>query len=176
MRLNKFLSAAILTMVAVQVYAEETSKPAVSHEQAEMLKSRDPVLARNKRVVYDLWRVTIAAGQVNLAPRYVATDFVDHNPNVPPGLKGYMQILSAVLKPIAIPASIKGLKEVVAEKDLVVLIFENEWSEAATRSPMHDEPNSFEMFRVKNGKVTEHWDSMPRVPKKAADTPATIPR
>lgn len=50
-----------------------------------MLASTDARLATNKRLVHDFWREVFEAGHMELADKYVAEGYVQHNPDVPTG-------------------------------------------------------------------------------------------
>ena len=45
-----------------------------------MLKSDDPQLAANKRLVYDMWRTLVDARDVEAAKKYLDKDYIQHNP------------------------------------------------------------------------------------------------
>ena len=126
--------------------------------QAQLLASRDPRLAANKRLVYDFWREVFEAGHMDLANKYMAESYVQHNPNVPTGRAAFVAFFSKFSKPKPIAPTIKApLVSIVAEGDLVVLSF------VADRKDPRDPAKKytttwFDMFRVENGKIAEHWD------------------
>ena len=129
--------------------------------QQAMLKSGDPKLAANKKLVYDFWREVLEAGHFELADKYMAENYIQHNPNADTGRQGFIDFFTKMgRKPIAIEPQIKrGLVDIAAEGDLVVLSFVYE-------QPNPNEPGKkkytttwFDMFRIENGKIAEHWDS-----------------
>jgi len=126
--------------------------------QAQMLLSRDAHLAANKRLVYDFWREVFEAGHMDLANKYMAESYIQHNPNVPTGRAAFVAFFSKFSKPKPIQPTIKApLVSIVAEGDLVVLSF------VADRKDPKDATKKytttwFDMFRVEKGKIAEHWD------------------
>jgi predicted SnoaL-like aldol condensation-catalyzing enzyme len=141
------LPAAALAQVAV------TPAP----DQLVLLKSKDPKLAANKRLVFDMWREVLEAGHADLAPKYMAETYIQHNPLVPTGRAAFIGFVSSrPARPIS-PTIKQPLVDIVAEGDRVVLSFVREL-------PDPKDPNVkytstwFDMFRIENGKIAEHWD------------------
>jgi predicted SnoaL-like aldol condensation-catalyzing enzyme len=127
-------------------------------DQARMLASADPQLAANKRLVYDFWREVFEGGHMELVDKYLAESYIQHNPNVPTGRAGFVEVFSRFRKPVPIEAQIKApVVAIVAEGDLVVLSFarENVDPKDATRKYS---TTWFDMFRLDGGKIAEHWD------------------
>lgn len=118
--------------------------------QRPLLDSRDPQLARNKRAAFDNWRIVIEAGRLDLADRYMDEDYIQHNPVIPSGRQALVDFLKPILKPRSIADGIEGLKFLIAERDIVVLVL--------TRMQDGRDMVLFDVFRVKDGKVAEHWD------------------
>jgi hypothetical protein len=53
--------------------------------QAALLASPDPVLASNKKLVYDMYREVLLGGRADLVDRYFTVEYLQHNPNVASG-------------------------------------------------------------------------------------------
>lgn len=125
-----------------------------------MLVSPDPKLAANKRLVYDFWREVLEAGHVSEVDKYVVESYVQHNPNVPDGrgaLVGF--VLRRIPAPKPVVAQVKApLVSIVAERDTVVLCFVREYADPKDTSRKYT-TTWFDMFRIENGKIVEHWDS-----------------
>jgi predicted SnoaL-like aldol condensation-catalyzing enzyme len=139
------------------VYAALPVMPA--KDQAALLKSSDPKLAANKKLVYDFWRTILIGRRLDQAEKFMKDDYMQHNPNADTGIKGFREFFSRIKGPQPpIPATIPGLVAMQAEGDYVTLSFVREY----------DDPNKagakytttwFDMFRVEGGKIAEHWDS-----------------
>ena len=144
------------------VTASAQVPPTAAPDQAALLQSKDPKLAANKKLVFDMWRAIIQGAHTELAPKYFTESYIQHNPNVATGrdaLVAYMKSTRPVreIQPtIAFPVI-----SIMAEGDLVMI---------ATVS-ISDDPEKpgekytgthFDMFRIENGKIAEHWDSVPK--------------
>jgi predicted SnoaL-like aldol condensation-catalyzing enzyme len=116
----------------------------------------DEALTRNKALVRDFYTTVLIGRQVDAAPRFLSIDYIQHNPNVPTGLKGFMDTFRARFAQ-QLPADYKReLLNVVAEDDLVVIYVRQTWT---SREGKHNKALGFDMFRVQDGKIAEHWDA-----------------
>ncbi|MBV1775052.1 nuclear transport factor 2 family protein [Burkholderiaceae bacterium DAT-1] len=158
MKLLTPIAAALLCLSTLSdVHAQMPVKPAAS--QAAWLASDNAQLAKNKRLVFDFWREVLEAGHLELADKYLTESYIQHNPNVPTGRKGFVQFFSAFAKPKAIQAEIQQpVVSITAEGDLVVLSFVSTMPDP--KDPKQTYTTTwFDMFRIENGKIAEHWDS-----------------
>ena len=117
----------------------------------------EALTARNKAVVRSFYTDVFLARNVDAAPRYLAPGYIQHNPHVPTGLKGFMD---AFRKGFAMkyPADYKReIVRIVGENDIVVLYDHQSWTSSKDRQ-RHD-AYGFEMFRVANDMIQEHWDA-----------------
>lgn len=128
-------------------------------DHAKLLASADPRLAANKRLVYDFWREVFEAGHMELAERYMAESYMQHNPMVPTGRAAFVNLFSKIVQPKPIQDRVKApLVAIMAEGDLVVLSFVQE--HADPKDPAQKYTTTwFDMFRIENGKIAEHWDA-----------------
>lgn len=126
--------------------------------QKTLLKSSDPKLAANKKLVYDCWRELLEAGHLELASKYLTEDYMQHNPSVPTGRKGFVDFFSKFAKPQTVVDTIKAnVVSIVAESDLVVISFSSKLPDPLDSTKTYT-TTWFDMFRIKNGKLVEHWD------------------
>jgi predicted SnoaL-like aldol condensation-catalyzing enzyme len=129
-----------------------------------LLKSSNPKLAKNKKIVYDMWRAILEAGHLELADKYLTDSYIQHNPNVPTGKKGFVDFFSQFAKPQPIAETIKGpLVAIIAEGDYVTLIFVRELPDPNDPTKKYT-TTWFDMFRIETDasgrvKIAEHWDS-----------------
>lgn len=127
-------------------------------DQQGMLKAQTPALEANKKLVYDFWREVLEGGHVELAEKYLTPGYIQHNPNVPTGRDGFVKFFSKLGKPHEIAPMIKQpLINIVAEGDYVVLSFVSQHPEPEDKSKTYN-TTWFDMFRIENGKIAEHWD------------------
>jgi len=157
--MNTFSRSIVLALALCSplLHAQEPVHANPNHEQ--LLASADPKLAANKRLVYDFWREVFEAGHMELAPRYMTASYIQHNPNVPTGRAAFVEFFSRFVKAKPIEAKVKApLVAIVAEGDLVILTFASE--AADPKDPTKKYSTSwFDMFRVEDGKIAEHWDA-----------------
>ena len=155
--MKQLLTLLTFVLLAGPAFAQE---PVVGHPDPESLfTSSDPKLHANKQVVLHIVRDLLEANHWSEAPKYIAPEYLQHNPLVQSGLKPVMDFFGRN-KPTPIPDR-KSWKtkvvSVVAEGDLVVVAFVRE----------HDDPRKagakytttwFDQWRIRDGKAVEHWD------------------
>jgi len=150
------LALVVAAIVAANAHAQVAVVPRADHEQ--MLASADLRLAANKRLVYDFWREVFEAGHMERADRYMAENYIQHNPNVPTGRAAFIAFFSKNVVPQPIEPRVKApLVAIVAEGDLVVLVFVREATDPRETAQKYT-TTWFDMFRVEAGKIAEHWD------------------
>ena len=152
--------AAVLAGAALSALAQVPVQGNPDHER--MLASADPVLAANKRLVYNFQREVLEGGHLELAGKYLTEGYIQHNPNVPTGRDGFVKFFSQFSKPGTIEAKVKApVVSVTAEGDMVVISYR-----AKVIDPANDKETVtttwFDMFRIENGKLAEHWDPAPK--------------
>jgi predicted SnoaL-like aldol condensation-catalyzing enzyme len=128
----------------------------VHGNQLELLQSADPVLAANKKLVFDFWREVLQAHHVERAPEYMADGYIQHNPNVPTGRAAFMDFFGQLPRE-PVKATIDDLVSIVAERDLVVLAFRRELPDLENEGQTYT-TTWFDMLRIDDGKIVEHWD------------------
>ena len=134
-----------------------------STDHAALLASTDPQLKKNKQLVYDFWREVFEAGHMDLAPKYMTEDYIQHNPNVATGRAAFVEFFSKIKKPQTIADKIQmPLVNIVAERDLVILTFVSELPDPKNPGKTYT-TTWFDMFRIENGKIAEHWDPMQKL-------------
>jgi len=140
--------------------AAQAAEPvvAVSPEaQKAMLASKDPQLAANKKLVWDMWRTFLQGGDIDAADKYLAPEYHQHNPNAETGLAGVKAYFQAQGRKATPPKdSIDRLVAIVAERDLVTLALVREGKDKDGKPYT---TTWFDMFRVAKGKIVEHWDT-----------------
>jgi len=145
-------SWAFLTLGVAQVPVVAAS------DQQLMLTSKDPKLADNKRLVYDFWREVFEAGHLDEARKYLAETYIQHNPNVPTGRAAFVEFFGRFKKPGPISPTVSApLVAITAEGNIVVLSFVRELPDPRDSTKKYT-TTWFDMFRIENGKIAEHWD------------------
>lgn len=150
------ISAVIFLLSSTETFAQLPVKPLAS--QSKLLESENETLARNKKLVYDMWREFIEGGHLELANKYFAENYMQHNPNAATGRKALVDFFSKFSKPQPIADSIKSsVVAIIAEGDLVMISFAREISDPVDKSKKYT-TTWFDLFRIENGKIAEHWD------------------
>ena len=146
-----------LAFIAFSAQAAEPVVAVSPEAQRAMLASSDPQLAANKKLVWDMWRTFLQGGDIDAADRYLAPEYHQHNPNAETGLAGVKAYFRAVgRKPTPPKDSIDGLVGMVAEGDLVTLALVRDYKDKEGKPYT---TTWFDMFRIANGKIVEHWDT-----------------
>jgi predicted SnoaL-like aldol condensation-catalyzing enzyme len=149
------LSTTILLFIN-DAFAQVAVKATI--DQKTLLQSTDAKLAKNKKLLYDFWREVFEAGHLELAEKYMDENYIQHNPNVPTGRKAFIDFFSKFIKPQPIADSIKApVVSIVAEGDMVVISFSRELPDPKDNTRKYT-TTWFDMFRIENGKLAEHWD------------------
>jgi len=136
--------------------------PVAAPDQAALLKAADPKLEANKKLVFDMYRAIIQAGRTDLAPQFFTKDYIQHNPNVATGLDALVAYIKQTrpVRPIE-PVITFPVIAFMAEGDLVTVA-------VVTYEPDPENPGKkyatthFDMYRIENGKIAEHWDHVPK--------------
>lgn len=121
---------------------------------------------RNTRIVLDMWQGVIRAGSRDAVLRYIAPDYIQHNVNMPSGRDHLLRLVDMINdKPADFkPPHHKHLVRTVAQGDFVVVIWEQ-----AQDDPHHPGQtyagHAFDMYRLKDGMIVEHWDDTRKWPK-----------
>src|SRR6202451_1482104 len=159
-KLKLFACALTLAAGVGLLYAESINPPHTT-QTAPMNKQEK----KNLDMVLEWWRVVIQNRQMDEAPKYQAEDYIQHNPNVPTGRAGFVAFFSKLPKPnVADPGKLANQPVVKGAKgDFVWLIFETESKDPRDPSKTYHS-NSFDVLRIQNGKVQEHWDGAPNGP------------
>ena len=114
----------------------------------------------NKKVVFDFYRLVFEPRNADLVDQFVAPDFVDHNPLVSNGVDGIVKFLKALPASESYDVGDKLRNPpalIAAEGDIVTYMFRRLVPDPATPGKTMDK-FSFDVFRIKNKKMVEHWD------------------
>ena len=128
---------------------------ATGRAQLALLGSADARLAANKRLVHDMWREVVDAGQAKRADHYIDASFIERSAAAV-GREGFNARYSRPARQIE-PAMDAPVVAVVAERDLVVLVTMRDHPHPVRKGLTYT-TTWFDMFRIVDGRIVEHWD------------------
>lgn len=152
--------ASALALAPAMLPAESINPP--TNPQTAPMNAQEK---KNLDMVLTWWREVIDAGHVELAPKYQAEDYIQHNPGINTGRANFVAFFSKIRQPKnPIPDKLSNPPVVMgARGDYVWLIFEREDKDPRDPSKTYHY-NTFDVLRIQNGKVQEHWDSAQKMP------------
>ena len=120
-----------------------------------------PSLEANKKTVEKFYDLIINKKDFESASEYIGSRYTQHNPLVadsPEGLKAFVDFLKSNY-----PDARSEIKRVFAEGDYVILHVHS------VRAPNTRGRAIIEIFKLENGKIVEHWDTIQDIPETSAN-------
>ena len=155
---------ALLASLVLAAAAHAQVPPRGNPDQESMLAASDARVAANKRLVYDFWREVFEGGHLDLADKYLAEGYIQHNPNVPTGRAAFVEFFSKIRKPEPLQAGWKNKPTLMFAADKYVFLIVKR-QEKDPNDPTKTYPAYwFDMVRVENGLIQEHWDAATKNP------------
>ena len=117
---------------------------------------------RNRQVVVDFYEQVFQRHQVEAAvKRHIGAEYIQHNPYVGDGAAPFVAYFVPYFQQH--PQARSDIKRVIVQGDLVVL-------HVLSREQAQDRGTAVvDIFRVKDGKIVEHWDVQQAVPEAVAN-------
>lgn len=113
-------------------------------------------LKTNKKNAIEFYRMAYMGNPAEAVKRYVGTEYIQHNPDVKDGKKGFIDYFTQMAEEY--PVKDIEFVRAVAEEDMVSLHTHQIW-------PDNEEYITMDFFRFdENGKIVEHWDSIQKIP------------
>ncbi|MBS6103767.1 ester cyclase [Megasphaera sp.] len=125
------------------------------------LASGIPTFKSNKAMTEYFWNEVFNKHNTAVIDSMVGSDYKQHSPEFADGKAAFKTGVSDFLK--AYPNSTAVVKHIGADGDLVFIhnhikLDKNDRGQAAV-----------DIFRIKDGKIVEHWDVIQDIPEKAAN-------
>jgi len=136
----------------------------VAADQRALLASSDPKLARNKKLVFDFWRIVYEGGHMERAAEFMTPEYIQHNPNVESGREAFVNTIGKARPPREVAAVSRfPIIDIIAERDIVMVMWARKVRDREHPEQIY-EMTWFDVFRLdaKSGKIAEHWDSSER--------------
>lgn len=121
----------------------------------------DAVEAKNLQLVLAFSEAVFNRHDMSVAERYVADNYVQHNPHVADGKAGFMAFFKAMVAQH--PNGHSTIVRYAVNGDLV-------WTHVHVVDPGKDNIVLVNIFRVADGLIVEHWDVVQPIPEKSANT------
>ncbi|PEC81730.1 pyruvate kinase [Bacillus cereus] len=159
------ISVFILGIVSTLIFQASTGNTKGQSIKSENVApvSKDNVTEKekNKKMVVDFYNEVFNKHNIDIIPKYVSEDYKQHNPFVAYGRKAFMDFFKEDF--VKNPNSSAEMKRVVAEGDTVAL-------HVHSRTNSQDKGVAIvDIFRIKDGKIVEHWDVIQEIPNEAAN-------
>lgn len=116
--------------------------------------------AENKALVTDFVQTVLQGGDASNITNFISTEtYIQHNANIADGLDGLGAALAAMAE--------QGIEMKYSETHLVVA--EGNFVFTASEGTFAGAPTAFfDLFRVEDGLIVEHWDTMSEIPSEMA--------
>jgi len=153
---------AILFIAGVSLFAMASCNNADTQAKlatADSLSKQATVLSLNKKMVAEFYQEFFGDKDISALDRYVAPNYIQHNPALPDGREALKQGATIWFK--GAPKTKVDIQHLSADGDLVYIHL---------KTKMGDKTNSvIDIFRIADGKIAEHWDVIQEVPAKSAN-------
>jgi predicted SnoaL-like aldol condensation-catalyzing enzyme len=132
-----------------------------------------PLEQKNQDVAFKEFHDMNQYYHYDLAPQVIVPDYIQHNPNTPGGLDGYVKYMTH-LHPVPDPVILPEWKSkpilIITSGDLSLFMFDRQVPDPAHPDRKYNY-NHVDMVRVENGMVQEHWDGVRKAQPPAAAPP-----
>jgi predicted SnoaL-like aldol condensation-catalyzing enzyme len=110
----------------------------------------------NKKVAIDMYNASLNGKDWEKTLKFIGPTYKQHNLGAPDGIEGFKAHIENLKKNF--PQNHGDIKHVMASGDLVALHIH------VKRKPEDRGMAIVDIFRIKDGKVVEHWDVVQQIP------------
>jgi len=124
------------------------------------------VQERNAEIVMTMWQGVIYDGSREAVLKYIDPSYLQHNVNMPSGRDHLLHLVDMINNPPKdfVPPARKELVRTVSEGDYVVVIWEQQQPDPHRPGETYL-GHAFDMYRLENGMIMEHWDDTRKWPR-----------
>lgn len=115
----------------------------------------------NKQVVTEFYNEVINKKDFGAASKHLGSHYTQHNPTAADGAQGLQTFIQFLRDNY--PQAKSEIKRIFADGDYVILHVHS------IREPNTRGRAIFDLFKLENGKIVEHWDAVQDIPEKAAN-------
>jgi predicted SnoaL-like aldol condensation-catalyzing enzyme len=113
----------------------------------------------NKQLVAAFVDDILINGRLDKLPLYIAgDDYVQHNPQIADGLSGLARALDAMAQ-AGVTLRYTRVHQILGEGNFVLTVSEGVFAGTPT--------SFYDLFRVRNGRIAEHWDTIEAIPPRS---------
>ncbi len=141
----------LVLITAVTTFALTSVSFALTDKQAEI----------NKQNVIEFYNLALNQKDYQAAAKYLGPRYTQHNPGVADGPEGFKAIIEYLRDHY--PNSHSEIKRAFVDGDYVILHVH------MVRDPGTRGNAIFDLFKLENGKIVEHWDTVQAIPEKSAN-------
>ncbi len=116
---------------------------------------------KNKEIVKQFLETTFNQKNVQKAADMVSDRFIQHDPHHQPGRDGFTRTIPEMFS--RYPTLQWTMKRIWADEDYVIVQSHYQFAAHGKGTAAVD------IFRIKDGKIDEHWDAMQDIPEKTAN-------
>lgn len=117
---------------------------------------------QNKAIMLRVYDEAFGQGKTAVVNELFSENYIQHNPMVPNGPQGLVSYIE-MLKSLS-PTPVLTVKHILADGDFVAL----HWHSSVTPDNESTGQAGFDLFRLDNGTIVEHWDVIQDVPPTTA--------
>jgi predicted SnoaL-like aldol condensation-catalyzing enzyme len=144
----------VVTLSSCENYSKENE---TLNSEISKINEEQLVLENNKKVVINFYQEFFGDFNFDSANKYIGDTYIQHNPALADGREALINSAKIWFKDA--PKKTIKFNLVIAEKDLVFVQIIDERD--------GDKFSTMDVFRVTNGKISEHWDAFATFKKEA---------
>jgi predicted SnoaL-like aldol condensation-catalyzing enzyme len=131
-------------------------------DQHALLRSSDPKLAANKKLVFDMYRAIVQGGRYEQAEKFFTKEYIQHNPNVASGRDALVTFIKGSRPQREVQPTLSfPVISIIAEGDMVMVATVT-WEDDREKPGERYQTSHFDLYRIENGLIAEHWDHVPK--------------
>lgn len=154
MKSAALLAAALIFLPVSPAFSAEASRGHAVQAQSETEK--------NRAIITDFIDMFYGQKKPREAfEKYVAADYIQHNPGAPDGREATLALLEPFMK--SMPDRTTKVLRILVDGDLAAV------HSRGAKGPDDRGMAIVDIFRLKDGKIVEHWDVLQPVPEQSAN-------
>lgn len=114
--------------------------------------------AENKKIIKGFTEDVLQGKNPSKISEYIsAKQYIQHNPGVKDGMNGLAEAIEKLQK-AGMPLKYSKVHKILGEGNFVLVVAEGEF--------LKKHVAFYDLFRIENGKIVEHWDVVEEIPEK----------